>query len=235
MVHIKKIFKKINEETCSFHITKEWYNWDWTPQLWTSRFNCETVVGTLVLILGSELLKAGLCLTYLCVQTQLHRLLLNHFSHVRLCTVAAHKHVWHCITELPISSLWAQYEALPNYIRAAFGNPREGKGLPRHCNGKESTCQCRRWDSGLISGSGRSSGEGNGNSSILAWEIPWTEEPGGLQSMRSQRTGHDWESEQSRERKDHVFKDGRCGTPDAAQVPALWVSSHPSPPESFLP
>ena len=28
-------------------------------------------------------------------------------------------------------------------------------------------------------------------SSILAWEIPWTEEPGGLQSMRSQRVGHD--------------------------------------------
>ena len=30
---------------------------------------------------------------------------------------------------------------------------------------------------GLIPGSGRSPGEGNG--SILAWEIPWTEEPGG--------------------------------------------------------
>ena len=27
--------------------------------------------------------------------------------------------------------------------------------------------------------------------SILAWEIPWTEEPGGLQSMESQRVGHD--------------------------------------------
>ena len=27
-------------------------------------------------------------------------------------------------------------------------------------------------------------------SSILAWRIPWTEEPGGLQSMRSQRIGH---------------------------------------------
>ena len=27
--------------------------------------------------------------------------------------------------------------------------------------------------------------------SILAWEIPWTEEPGGLQSMGSQRVGHD--------------------------------------------
>ena len=28
-------------------------------------------------------------------------------------------------------------------------------------------------------------------SSILAWRIPWTEEPGGQQSMRSQRIGHD--------------------------------------------
>ena len=26
---------------------------------------------------------------------------------------------------------------------------------------------------------------------ILAWEIPWTEEPGRLQSMESQRVGHD--------------------------------------------
>ena len=29
------------------------------------------------------------------------------------------------------------------------------------------------------------------HSSIVAWEIPWTEEPGGLQSMGSQRVGHD--------------------------------------------
>ena len=29
------------------------------------------------------------------------------------------------------------------------------------------------------------------HSSILAWEIPWIEEPGGLQSMGSQRGGHD--------------------------------------------
>ena len=29
------------------------------------------------------------------------------------------------------------------------------------------------------------------HSSILAWEVPWTEEPGGLQSIRSQRLGHD--------------------------------------------
>ena len=29
------------------------------------------------------------------------------------------------------------------------------------------------------------------HSSILAWKIPWTEEPGQLQSMGSQRVGHD--------------------------------------------
>ena len=29
-------------------------------------------------------------------------------------------------------------------------------------------------------------------SSIIAWRIPWTEEPGGLQSVGSQRVRHDW-------------------------------------------
>ena len=36
------------------------------------------------------------------------------------------------------------------------------------------------------------SGEGNApHSSTLAWKVPWTEEPGGLQSMGSRRVGHD--------------------------------------------
>ena len=37
-------------------------------------------------------------------------------------------------------------------------------------------------------------GEGNGNRVpfILAWRIPWTEEPGGLLSIGSYRVGHDW-------------------------------------------
>ena len=33
-------------------------------------------------------------------------------------------------------------------------------------------------------------------SSILTWEIPWTEEPGGQQSMGSQRVGHNLETKQ---------------------------------------
>ena len=43
-------------------------------------------------------------------------------------------------------------------------------------------------DTGSVAELGRSPGEGNGTcSSILAWRISWTEEPGGLQSMGSQR------------------------------------------------
>ena len=44
-------------------------------------------------------------------------------------------------------------------------------------------------DVGLIPGSGRSPGKGNATHlSILAWEIPRTEEPGRLQSMGSQKS-----------------------------------------------
>ena len=43
-------------------------------------------------------------------------------------------------------------------------------------------------DPGSIPGLGRSLEKKMAtHSSILAWEVPWTEEPGGLQSMRSQR------------------------------------------------
>ena len=57
-------------------------------------------------------------------------------------------------------------------------------------DGKESTCNAG--DPGLTSGSGRSLEKQMAiHSSIFAWEIPWTEEPGGLQSMGLQRVGHD--------------------------------------------
>ena len=47
-------------------------------------------------------------------------------------------------------------------------------------------------DTGLIPGSGVSPGGGHGNhSGVLAWRIPWTKEPSGLQSMGSQRIGQD--------------------------------------------
>ena len=69
------------------------------------------------------------------------------------------------------------------------------KGFPGGDSGKEPACQCKRckscgfdpwvrkipWGGGMVT-----------HSSIFAWRIPGTEEPGGLQSVRSQRVGHDW-------------------------------------------
>ena len=51
-------------------------------------------------------------------------------------------------------------------------------------DGKESACNAG--DPGLIPGLGRSI-----HCSILVWRIPGTEKPGVLQSMGSQRVGHD--------------------------------------------
>ena len=49
---------------------------------------------------------------------------------------------------------------------------------------------------GMIRGL-RSLGGGHANhSSILGWRIPWTEEPGGLQSIRLQRFGYDWSTQE---------------------------------------
>ena len=47
-------------------------------------------------------------------------------------------------------------------------------------------------DAGSIPRLERSSGGGHGiHSSVLAWRIPWTDEPDGLLCLGSQRTGHD--------------------------------------------
>ena len=48
------------------------------------------------------------------------------------------------------------------------------------------------------------------HSSIIAWRIPWTEDPGRLQSMGSQRVGHDWGTMHT------------CMSSDMAVVPAAY-------------
>ena len=62
--------------------------------------------------------------------------------------------------------------------------------FPCGSDGKE--CSCSEGDPGLIPRSGRSLEKGIAiHFSILAWRIPWTVEPGGLQSIGLQRAGHD--------------------------------------------
>ena len=62
--------------------------------------------------------------------------------------------------------------------------------FPGGSDGKESAHKVG--DPGLLPGLRRSPGEGNSNAfSFLAQRIPWTEEPGGLNSMGSQRIRHE--------------------------------------------
>ena len=54
---------------------------------------------------------------------------------------------------------------------------------------KQKGSACSAGDPGSIPGSGRSPGKETAtHSSVLAWRIPWTEEPGGLQSTGSQES-----------------------------------------------
>ena len=63
-------------------------------------------------------------------------------------------------------------------------------GAPGGSDGKESACNVGNqgsipgWEDPLEKGMAT-------NSSILAWEVSWIEEPGGLQSIGKQRVGHD--------------------------------------------
>ena len=69
------------------------------------------------------------------------------------------------------------------------------------------------------------------HSSVLAWEIPWTGEPGGLQSMGSQSTGHDLLTEHPRmptQTASHLQSRGNFvslppGTPASLLFPLLPV------------
>ena len=66
-------------------------------------------------------------------------------------------------------------------------------GFPYGTNGNEATCQCKRherhrfdpWLKKIPLEEGMTT-----HSSILVWRIPWTEEPGDLQSIGSQRVGY---------------------------------------------
>ena len=66
-------------------------------------------------------------------------------------------------------------------------------GFPGGARGKEPACQCRRCKRLWVQSLGQEDPLEEGmatHSSIFAWSIPWTEEPGGLQSIGSQRVRH---------------------------------------------
>ena len=71
------------------------------------------------------------------------------------------------------------------------------------------------------------------HSSILAWRIPWTEGPGGLQPMGSQRVGHDWATKPSPPMYIHECF-SQCGPPSpfptvSGCISVIFEASHSHP------
>ena len=85
--------------------------------------------------------------------------------------------------------LWKEYGSPRHRSRGSTGTPllspsleaQKVKNLPAM---RETWVQSLGWEDSLEQGTAT-------HSSILAWRIPWTEEPGGLQSVGQQRAGHD--------------------------------------------
>ena len=73
-----------------------------------------------------------------------------------------------------------------------------------------------------------SPGEGNDNplQYFLAWETPWTKEPGGLQSMGLQRVGHNWTTEHVHMWKSCMLKEKRKhGTKEKCTITSLCLKN----------
>ena len=99
---------------------------------------------------------------------------------------------FHCVAGLELNQFpvnWSRIESVPCegssksfaalWVALAVKNPPANAGDVR--------------DTGLIPGLGRLPGGGHSNPfQCLAWRIPWTEVPGGLQSIGSHRVGHNW-------------------------------------------
>ena len=89
------------------------------------------------------------------------------------------------VESVPMSQRFSESNCLPPTFSLQFF--QNWQGLPRWLSGRDPICQCRR-------------PEGQGfdplkegiatHFSILAWEIGWTEEPSGLQSIGLQRVRH---------------------------------------------
>ena len=85
------------------------------------------------------------------------------------------------------------------YQTVDFKSVRINKGLVSFPGGSVmKNSPANAGDTGSVPGWGRCPREGNSNPlHILAWKIPWTEEPGSLRSMESQRVRHHQETERT--------------------------------------
>ena len=125
---------------------------------------------------------------------------------------------------------------LPNHLYHIYLHPHPPLPLPRCCSSKESTCNA----GDRVRSLGQEDPlekEMTTHSRILAREMPWTEEPGRLQSMESQRVWHNlvytcihplWPDSCPLSKKSLFFPGSilPAGNPPSRLSP--WKSPHPS-------
>ena len=104
--------------------------------------------------------------------------------------------------DITIVNIYAPNIGAPQYIRQTLTDIKGETdrntrivgdfNTPGSSDGKSVCLQCRRPEFDPWVGKIPWRRKWQPTPSILAWKIPWTEEPGRLQSMGSQRVGHDW-------------------------------------------
>ena len=126
-------------------------------------------------------------------------------------------------------------EGDPGSIPGLGRFPGEGIGYPLPYSWASLVAQdskeaaCNAGDLSLVPGLGRSPGGGHGNPiHILAWRIPMTEELGGLQSMGSQRVGHNWATKHSTAQESSPATQDRQGALQVSRLASLKVLEWPT-------
>ena len=112
--------------------------------------------------------------------------------HVCVCVCTFLLDMFLEVESLVVGCVWILLNSFPSGYSSLHSH-QPCMGLPQWLSSKEFACSVGAAEEvGFIPGSRRSPGGGHGYSSILAWRMPWTEEPGGLRSIGSQRIGHSW-------------------------------------------
>ena len=131
------------------------------------------------------------CITY---SIHIHWFFFNRHKLLQLSCGCPAQMSFALVPSLCMLTLWLQTPASWLLCWRFYLSSGQNKwGFPGGASGKEPACQS--WRQMQIPSLGQEDPLEEGmatHSSILAWRIPWTEEPGGLQNMWSQRVKHDW-------------------------------------------
>ena len=143
--------------------------------------------------------KEGNCLDMLICQHEIVKYFMWVFSLAPLENLEIWKRLFFCSTSI---WSWQPWETLQNCVHTHTHT---------HMQEAETQVQFLGWEDALEEGMAT-------HSRILAWEILWTEEPGGLQSIGSQRVRHDWNDLLSTHAQTHT---NTCSSLVGSQVKCL--------------